>query len=257
MPARTGSRMALIVVLLSASIVPLLKLMAQDAAKEPNQRPAKAEEASDDPTKQVAMQAVVKPKPLSQNTQKGLEYLIEQQDASGGWGQGGGWRQGTQGNARVEGKDVKDPPDLGNTCISALALLRAGNTPQDGKYAKQLTRAVAFICERVEKSDTDSLYVTEVRDTQLQSKIGPFVDTFLAGLVLSELKSKMPADGTDKRLLTALDKTVKKIEKNQKSDGTFAGNNGWASVLSQGLCSKFINRAAQNSVAVEAPGAGS
>jgi hypothetical protein len=36
----------------------------------------------------------VKPKPLSQNTQKGLEYLIEQQDASGGWGQGGGWRQG-------------------------------------------------------------------------------------------------------------------------------------------------------------------
>jgi hypothetical protein len=244
--------MALIAVLFGASIVPLLKLMAQDAAKEPNQRPTKAEETSDNPTKQVAVQAAVKPKPLSQNTQKGLEYLIEQQDASGGWGQGGGWRQGTQGNARVEGKDVKDPPDLGNTCISALALLRAGNTPQDGKYAKQLARAVAFICERVEKSDADSLYVTDVRDTQLQSKIGPFVDTFLAGLVLSELKGKMPADGTDKRLLTALDKTVKKIEKNQKTDGTFAGNNGWASVLSQGLCSKFINRAAQNSVALGA-----
>src|SRR5207245_5194668 len=28
-------------------------------------------------------------------------------------------------------------------------------------------------------------------------------------------------------------------------DGTFEGNNGWASVLSQGLCSKGLNRARQ------------
>jgi len=192
----------------------------------------------------------VKPKPISPGVQKGLDYLIEMQDASGGWGQGGGWRQSGTGGGRVEGNDAKDRPDLGNTCIATLALIRAGNSPQEGPYAKNVARAVAFICDRVEGADKDSLYVTDVRDTQLQVKIGPYVDTFLAGLVLSELKGKMPADGSDKRLLAALDKTVSKIEKNQKSDGTFAGNNGWASVLSLGLCSKFINRAAQNDVAV-------
>ncbi|MBI2823601.1 MAG: hypothetical protein HYX69_02795 [Planctomycetia bacterium] len=195
--------------------------------------------------------APIKPKPISGNTQKGLDYLVAQQDTSGGWGQGGGWRQSANGaNGRIEGENVKDPPDLGNTCVATLALIRAGNTPQKGPYAKNVARAVAFICQRVERSDKDSLYVTDVRDTQLQVKIGPYVDTFLAGLVMSELKGKMPADGSDKRLLAALDKTVAKIEKNQKGDGTFAGNQAWASVLSQGLCSKFINRAAQNGVAV-------
>jgi hypothetical protein len=194
----------------------------------------------------------VKPKPISPNVQKGLDYLIEMQDASGGWGQGGGWRQSSSQGGRVEGNDAKDRPDLGNTCIATLALIRAGNTPHEGKYAKNVARAVAFICDRVEGADKDSLYVTDVRDTQLQVKIGPYVDTFLAGLVLSELKGKIPADGTDKRLVAALDKTISKIEKNQKSDGTFAGNGGWASVLSLGLNSKFINRAAQNGVTVKA-----
>ena len=43
---------------------------------------------------------------------------------------------------------------------------------------------------------------------------------------------------------------MRKIEKNQDSQGNFAGNTGWASVLSQAVCSKFINRAAQAQVAV-------
>ena len=193
----------------------------------------------------------VNPKPFSEDTQKGLAYLVSQQDQGGGWGQGGGWRQNGQNRGRVEGANVADPPDLGNTCIATLALIRAGNTPQSGPYAANVARAAALICKQVEKSDADSLYVTDVRDTQLQSKIGQFVDTFLAGLVLSELKGKMPADGSDQRLAAALDKTVRKIETNQKKDGTFAGNTGWASVLSQGLCSKFLNRAVQNTVAVK------
>lgn len=207
------------------------------------EKPADAAKSTD-----AASAPAVKPKAISPNVQKGLDYLIEMQDASGGWGQGGGWRQSGNQGGRVEGNDAKDRPDLGNTCIATLALIRAGNTPQEGKYSKNVARAVAFICDRVEGADKDSLYVTDVRDTQLQVKIGPYVDTFLAGLVLSELKGKMPAD---KRLVAALDKTISKIEKNQKSDGTFAGNGGWASVLSLGLNSKFINRAAQNGAAVK------
>jgi len=195
----------------------------------------------------------VKPKELGDSVKKGLEYLIGQQHDNGGFGQGGGWRISNQdGNGRVEGKEVKDPPDLGNTCVAALALIRAGNTPKDGKYATPLTKAIEFIETSIEQSDSDSLYVTPVRDTQLQSKIGRYVDTFLAALVLSELKGQMPDKKSEDRLFAALNKTIGKIESNQGKDGNFAGNSGWASVLSQGLCSKALSRASQKGVAVKA-----
>ncbi len=216
------------------------------------QRPTWGEEEAPqqhDAAKEAAS-VKIDPKPLNDSTRKGLEYLVSQQRANGGWGQGGGWRTGGQNGGRREGNDVNDPTDLGNTCIAALALIRSGSTPQSGPYANQLARAAEFICGQIQASNVDGLYVTDVRDTQLQRKIGLYVDTFLAGLVLAELKGQMPNPESEKRLLAALDKAVAKIEKNQQEDGTFAGNTGWASVLSQGLCSKFLNGAAQRKVAI-------
>jgi hypothetical protein len=194
--------------------------------------------------------ATVKPKAIADETKKGLAYLVSQQHADGGWGQGGGWRSQSQGG-RVEGAEVEDPSDVGNTAIAALALIRAGHTPKQGEYSKNLAKAAEFLGAKVEKVEKDSPYVTDVLGTQLQSKIGQYVDTFLAALVLSELKGKMPEEAAEKRLVSALDRTLAKIEKHQKADGTFAGNAGWASVLSQALCSKAINRAAQNGADVK------
>ena len=190
------------------------------------------------------------PAPLAEASKKGLAYLAGQQNADGGWGQGGGWRTGESG--RVEGENVKDPSDVGNTCVAVLALVRSGSLPTSGEYATHVTKGIDFICANVEKADRQSIWVTDVRDTQLQSKIGRYVDTFLAALVLSELKGTTPADKGGSRIDEALKKVIAKIESNQKEDGTFAGNGGWASVLSQGLCSKALNRAAQNGVAVKA-----
>src|SRR5207244_5176737 len=90
-----------------------------------------------------------------------------------------------------------------------------------------------------------------IRGTQVQGKIGPYVDTFLASLVLAELKGRMPDEKSEKRLVAALNKTIGKIEDNQKTDGTFAGNTAWASVFSQGLASKGLNRASQAGGAVK------
>jgi hypothetical protein len=174
-----------------------------------------------------------------------LAYLVNQQHENGGWGQGGGWRNDAKAGGRVEGGNVTDPPDVANTCIATLALLRAGHTPREGKYAKNVARGVDFICANVEKADAKSLYVTDVRGTQVQGKIGPYVDTFLTSLVLAELKGRMPEDKSEKRLVAALNKTIGKIEDNQKADGTFVGNDGWAPVFSQGLASKGLNRASQ------------
>ncbi len=203
-----------------------------------------------EPDKPAANQPAVKPKSIAEQSKKGLAYLASQQHADGGWGQGGGWRSQSQGG-RVEGANVEDPSDVGNTAIAALALIRAGNTPKQGEYAKNVAKAVEFIAAKIDKVEQDSPYVTDVLGTQLQSKIGQYVDTFLAALVLSELKGKMPDETAEKRLNGALDRTLAKIEKHQKADGTFAGNAGWASVLSQALCSKAVNRAAQNGAQVK------
>src|SRR5262245_40197714 len=116
------------------------------------------------------------PKPLSDSVNKGLAYLIGQQHSSGGWAQGGGWRTATQGGGRVEGPNVEDPPDVANTCVATLALLRAGHTPRTGEYAPHVARALDFVIGNIERADAESPYVTDLRDTQVQSKIGPYVD---------------------------------------------------------------------------------
>jgi hypothetical protein len=222
--------------LLMASLAALATLTGLRAGDTPKQSAGKTESVTG---------VAVKAKPLSAGVDKGLAYLVNQQHSSGGWNQGGGWRNDLKAGGRIEGANVADPPDVANTCIATLALLRAGHTPHDGKYANHVARAVDFICTNVEKADSKSLYVTDIRGTQVQGKIGPYVDTFLSSLVLAELKGKMPDEKSEKRLIAALNKTIGKIEDNQKADGTFAGNTGWASVFSQGLASKGINRASQ------------
>jgi hypothetical protein len=245
-----------------------LGALAKEPAGAAADKPAPAKSAADS-----AAPEPVTPKSLSEQVEKGLAYLLSQQHEDGGWGQGGGWRQAIQASSpnapssqekpsstarpavavggRVEGKEVADPSDVGNTCIAAMALLRAGSSPSEGPHAKQLARAVDFICRKVEASDTESLYVTDVRDTQLQSKIGAYADTFLAGWLLAEVKGKTK-DGADSRMLAALDKVIAKIERNQKADGAFANNHGWAAVHSQALCGICLNSAAANGVKVKA-----
>lgn len=196
------------------------------------------------------MDYAVKPKPLSPAIEKGLKFLAERQNKDGGWSQGGGWRtNNVQAGGRVEGNEVADPSDVGNTSLALLALYRAGNTPVAGPYKENVKKGLNFLLERVEKSDDKDLYVTDVRNTQLQSKIGPYVDTFLTTLILSELKGTAGQD--EKRLVAGLDKAVGKITKNQKEDGTFANNAGWAPVLSQGIANKALSRARQNGVEVK------
>ncbi len=196
--------------------------------------------------KPAALKRAVEPKPLGEAAKKGLAFLAKGQNADGGWGQGGGWRTGAKG--RVEGENTADPSDVGNTSLVLLALFRAGHTATEGDHQEAVRKGLRFVYERVEKSDGKDLYVTDVRDTQMQSKIGPFADTFLATLMLSELKGHAGPD--DARLAKCLDKALDKMAKNQQADGTFAGNGGWAPVLSQGVANKAVARARQNGAAV-------
>jgi hypothetical protein len=183
------------------------------------------------------------PKPLSNAVHKGFAYLIRQQHAEGGWSQGGGWRS-AEGGGRVEGPDVQDPPDVANTCVATMALLRGGHTPCGGEFAPNVLRALDFIVGSVERADHDSPYVTDQRGTQVQTKIGPYADTFLTALALAEAKGQMPTPEAEERLQAALNKTVGKMERHQQADGTWTMH-GWAPVVSQSLGTVGLNRAKQ------------
>src|SRR5262245_12299679 len=79
------------------------------------------------------------PKPLSDSVKRGLAYLVAQQLPNGGWSQG---EEAAQMRGSGEPSAVAN---VGDTCIAALALIRAGNTPKEGPYAKNLAKAVEFV----------------------------------------------------------------------------------------------------------------
>lgn len=238
-----------------STLTPLINGAHSSAAETKKQRSAPAAKAPAQSTDENDRKTANTRSP-EDSLAAGLKYLLAQQHADGGWGQGGGWRQNisasTRNNGgRVEGANVEDPSDLGNTSATLVTLLRAGQSPAEGEHKEAAAKAFDYICQQVEKADQDSLYVTSVRDTQLQVKIGTYVDTFLAGWALSELKGKVADEAAETRRATALDKVMAKIERNQKDDGSFANNNGWAAVISQGLCSKALNSAARSGAKVK------
>lgn len=214
---------------------------AQPAA--PAEKPAEATKPAEEAAKPADLPP---PKPLGDPVKNGLAWLAKAQNSDGGWGQGGGWRTNLQdngGGGRVEGANVPDPSDIGNTAIALQAFLRAGTKLDTGEHSQVASKAAAFILAQLEADNEDSLFVTKVRDTQLQTKIGRYVDTFLAAQILSDLKGRFPNASDEERRTKLLDKVVAKIQKHQKEDGAFAGNSGWAATLSQGICSRALNTA--------------
>lgn len=182
----------------------------------------------------------VDPKPLTEQVNKGLAWIIEHQNGDGGWNQGEESR-----HMRSASQTPSEPSNVGDTCISVLALVRSGSTASSGDYAKAIRRGVDFVAGKVEAADNDSLWVTDQRGTRLQSKLGNYIDTFMASLMLAEVKDSMPDDAATTRVSNALAKVMRKIETNQRDDGSFGGA-GWANALSQSIAGKGYNRAVQS-----------
>jgi hypothetical protein len=184
------------------------------------------------------------PMPLGEPVTKGLAYLAACQQPDGGWGQGEGPTQ--VGRLR---NPAADRTNVADTCMAALALLRADNSPTAGPYAAHLNRAIDYVCKQVESSGDFALTVTAVQGTRVQMKIGRDVDTFLAALLLGEVKGRMPDARGNKRVSDALAKVIGKMERHQAADGTWALG-GWAPLLGQALAVKGLNRARQAGAAV-------
>ena len=185
--------------------------------------------AAQDPTITVAVQ-------------KGAKWLASVQGADGGWGQDGGEASNVRQGVALESKGN----DVANTAIAALALLRAGD-----QYRPNVERAVDFILRKVETSPADGLSVTDVNQTQVQRKLGPYIDTFVASMLLAQVDGTF-AKAANARIRTGLQKCVAKIEHNQMKDGSWNVGGGWAPLLGTSLASHSLYAAGQKGVVVNA-----
>jgi hypothetical protein len=102
----------------------------------------------------------------------------------------------------------------------------------------------------VEESPEERLAVTNVTSTQIQRKLGPYIDTFLTSKLLAELDGTMGDASTNARVRRSLQKCVAKIEKNQLKDGSWNVAGGWAPILGTSMASRSLYIAQGKGVAV-------
>jgi len=167
---------------------------------------------------------------------KGLKWLISVQGKDGGWGQDGGETSYVRQGENLESKGN----DVANTAVVAEALLHSGITATRGEYREPLQRAVDFILKHLEATPADGLAVTDLHGTQIQRKLGPYIDTFLTAKVLAELDGGMADARSNARVRQDLQKCVAKIEKAQLKDGSWNISGGWAPILGTSLASQSL-----------------
>jgi len=173
---------------------------------------------------------------------KGAKWLASVQGADGGWGQDGGETSYIRTTERLE----SNGNDVANTAVAALALMEAGK-----QYQPNVDRALDFILRRVESSPADGLAITDARGTQIQRKLGPYIDTFLTSMFLAKVDGTLSKPTQNARVRQALEKCVAKIERNQKADGSWNIAGGWAPVLGTSMASRSLFEAQQKGVKVE------
>ena len=167
---------------------------------------------------------------------KGLKWLVSVQGKDGGWGQDGGETSYVRQGERLE----SNGNDVANTAVVALALLQTGTTATRGEYREPLQRAVDFVLKHVEQSPSEGLAVTDQQGTQIQRKLGPYIDTFLTSKLLAELDGTMSDGKANARVRQDLQKCVAKIEKSQLKDGSWNISGGWAPILGTSMASQSL-----------------
>jgi hypothetical protein len=194
----------------------------------------------------IALPAVAIESPVAttaaSSINRGARWLASVQGADGGWGQDSGNASFARTGERLE----TNGNDVANTAVAALALLRA-----EKQYQPNVERALVFILKRVEASPANGLTITDVQGTQIQRKLGPYIDTFLTSMLLAEVDGTLSNPAMNARVRQALQKTVAKIQNNQQRDGSWNIAGGWAPVLGTSLASRSLFEAKLKGIRVE------
>lgn len=188
------------------------------------------------------------PEPL-RRVREMLEWLAREQQLDGGWS----YRLRLPLDQHVH--DARPRPSqsknwkskVPDTAMAALALLRAGNTPDQGEYREHAEKAAKFLYDAVLKSPEGSLDVAPVA-TPFTARIGAHADTFLTLLYFAELRD--PRRGSRVGYDGAIKKLVEKVERNQNADGSWGKDPIHAPLLGHALGVWALETASRHGVAV-------
>lgn len=172
---------------------------------------------------------------LNMSVRDGLSWLSKAQLPNGGYGAGSHSAQ-----------DILDPhavkADPATTAMVGMAFMRSGNTVKKGVYSKNLKQAINYLLETVEDTPKDNPYITEVRNTQIQTKLGQNIDAVLTAQFFSNLLDRNLEGVDKKRVARCLDICVAKIQQGTDAMGRQSGA-GWAGVLQSGLANSALEAA--------------
>lgn len=171
---------------------------------------------------------------ISEN--RAYDWLITAQNNDGGFAAGS--------HAHQEMMDPHAAPsDPATTAMVSMALLRAGSTVTEGRFATVLARTTEFLLKAIETSPEDALNITPLTGTQIQVKLGQNIDAALAAQYLSNLMGRMPCnDPKHDRWLNALNNCTGRIQRAQTADGSVQGS-GWAGVLQSSFATNALESA--------------
>lgn len=178
---------------------------------------------------------------------RGIQWLVLTQGPDGGWGQDGGATSHVRQAERLEANGN----DVANTASAVLALVHAGHLRVQGPHRIAVRRGVEFILGHLEASKEEGLAITTLQGTQIQRKLGPYIDTFLTSMLLSEIDGQMGDPALNRRVRTGLEKCVRKIEAAQMKDGSWNHAGGWAPILGTSMASRSLYQARDKGVKVQ------
>jgi len=180
-------------------------------------------------------------KPMPSYLKKSMNWLAKAQARNGGYGSG---QHATQ--------QIRDPRqvnvDPATTSFVGLALMRVGNTLQDGQHKANLRKALEYMLKIVEHAPENNANITKQTGTQPQQKLGQNIDVSLAAQFL--IKVSPLADGDDAlqiRIDEAISKCLRKLESTQLADGSW-NDRGWARVLSSAMANNALEMAEANDI---------
>ena len=167
--------------------------------------------------------------------QQGEQWLVKAQNNDGGWGAGGSQR---------EMDPHKVDSDPATTAMSAMALYRSGYNAETGKYSNTLKKALNYLLKEIETNKSGE-YITKVRNTQIQRKLGQHIDAIMTLQFLNQVLPTINDAELAIRVQDAIQICVNKVEKSIDNTGKVNGS-GWAGVLQSSFAGAGLEMAAKN-----------